>query len=255
MITALPKISNAFIILQDSQPKRKTNCRFTLIELLVVIAIIAILAGMLLPALNQAREKARAISCIGNFSSIGKAMLLYLDDNKEWYACYWNTTGTDYVNRKGIFSTGGNSLYHPYLSNLVKDTPLGRIDKKNGKRNKLACPTRNNPFNVDMYTVGVNTHSFNSNMVRATLRRTVRPFVTMYMTEGAASPTETTGLIRMSGWSTTATTVGKWHSNAINVLFRDGHSAAVLQKDVPTTSNYSSTKEKTLFWSHDNASL
>ncbi len=77
---------------------KNKNCNmliFTLIELLVVIAIIAILASMLLPTLNKARDKAKTIRCISNLKQLGNCVVFYINDNSDYLPpCREQSTGT-----------------------------------------------------------------------------------------------------------------------------------------------------------------
>ena len=96
---------------------------FTLIELLVVIAIIAILAAILFPVFAQAREKARAISCVSNEKQLALGVLMYIQDYDELFPLYFYnipSKPTDPPFTPNVQDTifGWNEAIYPYVKNI-----------------------------------------------------------------------------------------------------------------------------------------
>ena len=118
---------------------------FTLIELLITIAIIAILAGMFLPALNKAREKATAISCASNLRQITQGMLRYAIDNNE-YIPGWIGFGEDAPESLRTLTDGTPYFWRilicPYLGISI-DTPAWNPTALNTAKDKICNSLKN----------------------------------------------------------------------------------------------------------------
>src|SRR5688572_15962728 len=116
---------------------RQRKSGFTLVELLVVIGIIAVLVGLLLPALNRAREQARRTQCLSNVRQIAMGFFMYTNENKGWFPA------------PGVFGGGLGSqtasTMSPTWYGRAEDWIVWRLKQPDGPLEGAIIPYMNNP--------------------------------------------------------------------------------------------------------------
>ncbi len=223
------KKQNVSLSIRSGYTNNRKPMGFTLIELLVVIAIIAILAAILLPALNSARERGKSASCINNLKQLGMLMAQYSSSSDDYAPL-----ASEWV---GEFRTLG--IMRDYFYYVSESYPQGRVIESaidEDSPTMFMCPSLvYNPaaWGQVCYNYAMNSRTYGEKGNQVLVRRKIitigNPSSRMTLADATLGASSNTAY---ENWEANMGISGDRHNEGANVVYADGHAGHQKPKDL-----------------------